>query len=93
MLYVLWPYPDGARGLATLKANLASEVDVISRLADDHAWAIIRTLADGAYEAVFILLGLDEFIRWAVDPTRLSPLNETKRRFLLGNWIFLEAAA
>ena len=93
MLYVLWPYPDGARGVATLKANLAAEVDLIGRLADDRSWAIIRALADGAYEAVFVWTGLDEFMRRAVDPAPLSPLNETMRRFVLGNWVFLETAA
>ncbi len=93
MLYVLWPYPDGARGVVALKANLAVEVDLIGRLADDRSWAIIRALADGIYEVVFVWTGMDEFMRRAVDPAPLSPLNETMRRFVLGNWVFLETAA
>ncbi len=32
-------------------------------------------------------------MRRAVEPAPLSPLNETMRRFVLGNWVFLETAA
>lgn len=93
MFYVLWPYPDGARGVAALKANLAAEAKLIGQLADDRSWTIIRNLADGIYEVVFVWTGLDEFMRRAADPTPLSPLNETMRTFVLGNWVFLETAA
>lgn len=93
LLYVLWPYPGKARGVATLKANLAVEVDLIGRLANDRSWTIIRTLGDAIYEVVFVWTGLDDFMRRAVDPTPLTPLNETMRRFVLGNWAFLETAA
>ena len=40
ILYVLWPYPNGPRGVAALKANLATEVELIGRLADAQSWAI-----------------------------------------------------
>lgn len=93
MLYVLWPYPGEARGVGALKHNLAVEAELIGRLADDRSWAIIRTLADGIYEVVFVWSGMDEFMRRAADPTPLSPLNETMRSFVLGNWVFLETAA
>lgn len=93
MLYVLWPYPGEARGVAALKANLTAEADLIGRLADERSWAIILALIDGIYEVVFVWTGMDELMRRAVDPTPLSPLNETMRRFVLGNRVFLETAA
>jgi len=93
LLYVHWPYPGGARGVATFKANLATEINLISRLADERSWAVIRFMVDGMYEIVFVWTGLDEFMQRAVNPAPLSPLNETMRRFVLGNWIFLETAA
>jgi integrating conjugative element membrane protein (TIGR03747 family) len=93
LLYVLWPYPHGARGVAALKDNLAAEVELIGRLADARSWTIIRALADAIYQVVFVWSGLDEFMCRAADPLPLSPLNETMRRFVLGNWIFLETAA
>lgn len=93
LLYVLWPYPGGARGVAAFKANLAAEVNLINRLADDRSWVVIRIMVDGIYEIVFVWTGLDAFMQRAVDPAPLSSLNETMRRFVLGNWIFLETAA
>lgn len=93
LLYVLWPYPGEARGVTTLKANLAAEADLIGQLADDRSWTIIRALADGIYEVVFVWTGLDTLMQRAVDPAPLSPLNETMRRFVFGNWVFLETAA
>lgn len=93
MLYVLWPYPDGARGVTTFKANLTNEMNLIGRLADDRSWMIISTLADGIYQVVFGWTGLDEFMRRAANSAPLSPLNETMRSFVLGNWVFLETAA
>ncbi len=93
MLYVLWPYPNGPRGVAALKANLATEVKLIGRLADAQSWAIIRFLTDRLYQVSFVWTGLDAFMGRATDPTPLSPLNETMRSFVLGNWVFLETAA
>lgn len=93
MLYVLWPYPSGARGVETLKANLAAEVELIARLADDRSWSVIHAIVGGLYEVLFVWTGLDTFMRRAMDPTPLSPLNETMRSFVLGNWVFLETAA
>ena len=93
LLYVLWPYPGEARGVATLQANLAAEAELIGRLADDRSWIIIGSLADGIYEVVFVWTGLDALMQRAADPVPLSPLNETMRRFVLGNWVFLETAA
>lgn len=93
LLYVLWPYPGEARGVATLKANLAAEANLIGQLADDRSWTIILALTDGIYEVAFVWTGLDAFMQRAVDLAPLSPLNETMRRFVLGNWVFLETAA
>jgi integrating conjugative element membrane protein (TIGR03747 family) len=93
LLYVFWPYPDGPRGVAALKANLATEVELIGGLADAQSWAIIQVVADGLYRPAFVWTGLDELTRRAADPTPLSPLNETMRSFVLASWAFLETAA
>ena len=88
LLYVFWPYPDGPRGVAALKANLATEVELIGGLADAQSWAIIQVVADGLYRPAFVWTGLDEFMARATDPTPLSPLNESMRSFVLASWAF-----
>lgn len=93
MHYVFWPYPDGAHGVEALKANLAVEVDLVSRLSDDRTWATIRMITDSIYQVVFGWSGMDDLLRQAADPAPLTPLNEIMRGFARGFWVFLETAA
>ncbi len=80
--------------MVALKANLATELELVGRLAHARSWAIIQTLMDALYyEAVFVRSGLDEFTRRTADPAQLSPLSETMGSFALANWLFLETPA
>lgn len=93
LLYVLWPYPDGPRGVAALKANLAAEAELIGRLADARSWRVIRAVVDALYQPTFVWTGVDALMGRASEPAPLSPLNETMRSFVLASWTFLETAA
>lgn len=93
LLYVYWPYPNGARGIEALQLNVRTESQLIERLADARSQELIRSINDMLYKALFGWTGLDQMMRRAADPTPLSPLNEIMRSFMTSVWGFLDTAA
>ena len=93
MLYVFWPYPNGPRGVAPLKATVARETALIQSLSDDRSLAVVSSVVAASYEMAFVWTGLDEMMTRFVDPTPLPESDEGMRRLFLANWEFLETAA
>jgi integrating conjugative element membrane protein (TIGR03747 family) len=91
-LYVYWPYPHGARGIAALQYNVRRESQLIERLADGRSQAVIQRVNDTLYKVLFGWTGLDEMMRRAANPAPLSPLNEIMRSFMTSVWGFLDTA-
>jgi len=92
LLYVYWPYPNGARGIEALQLNVRMESELVERLADMRSRELISSLNNALYKALFGWTGLDEMMHRAADPTPLSPLNEVMRSFMTSMWGFLETA-
>ncbi len=93
IIYVVWPYPDGANGVEALRSTLEYERALISSLSDDRALNIINNVGYWLYQVFFVWSGIDELMQLAVNPAPLEGANEMMRSFVLSNWVFLETAA
>lgn len=93
LLYVMWPYPNGARGIGALQSNLNREWALLVELGGNdfpkYAYAIHGLL----YHAFFVLPGFDYMMAKAADPTPMSNMDEMMRSFVLSTRIFWESAA
>ena len=93
MLYVFWPYPNGPRGVAPLKATVTREAALIQSLCDDRSMVVVSSLVAASYEIAFVWTGLDEMMTRFADPTPLPESDEGMRRLFLAHWEFLETVA
>ena len=93
MLYVFWPYPDGPRGVAPLKATVAREAALIEALSDDRSASVVPAIVAATYKVFFVWTGLDEMMIRFADPTALPESDEGMRQLFLANWAVLETAA
>jgi integrating conjugative element membrane protein (TIGR03747 family) len=87
-LYVMWPYPHGARGLELFQANIRDEWAHLVQISDERLPKVAYAIYDGLYTALFKWPGFDYMIARAHDPAPMDGGGEMMRKAVLGTDTF-----
>lgn len=92
-LYVMWPYPHGARGLELFQANIRDEWAHLVKISDERFPKVAYAIHDGLYTALFKWPGFDYMIARAHDPAPMDGGGEMMRKAVLGTDTYWGTAA